>query len=314
MYKKFSLIANIHTLEIRTNEKLNVSAKLRGYAIKHPEEAEAINRCIDGKFTRGNQNAEKIGTYFILNLNKYDGEIYFFSEFLERLRTIEEVLHIQGQYKITRADLKFDSSDPDFYEKNKKIVRLLMALIADSMNVRNYWRAEDGATLEQRSLRINTCCWDLEYYNKAIESNGTNNARARLELRLMDSQNGFDDLGKAFEARMNEFHGEMIGETGRFDVQRVLEKTNEELLKYWRTGRYSTIQRFLMQERYNEVLFTRGQLLPLLDKMKPSIKRNGNRWIDKYCKTHGSFGFVQRGELKEFWDCLADARDKYFGA
>lgn len=313
MYKKYTIRANIHTLEIRTDEKVDVSARIRGYAIKDPEKAEAVNRCIEGKFTRGNQNAEKNGRYFILNLNKWDGNnIYFFSEFVERLKDLEEVLHIKNKYKITRFDLKFDSSDPESYEENSKLFRLLMALLAEVMNVRNYWKAEDGATLEQRSIRLNSCGWDLEYYNKAIESNGEDEAKARLELRLMDSQNGFEDLQKAIEARMDAFYLAMVGDDGKFDVDRVYQKANEALLKYWKTGRYRTMQRFLAQERFQEILFTRRQLIILLNKMVPSEKRNGNRWIDKYCKTHGSFGFVQRGELAECWESLLVARDNYF--
>ena len=222
MYKKYTIRANIHTLEIRTDVKVDVSARIRGYAIKDPEKAEAVNRCIEGKFTRGNQNAEKNGRYFILNLNKWDGNnIYFFSEFVERLKDLEEVLHIKNKYKITRFDLKFDSSDPESYEENSKLFRLLMALLAEVMNVRNYWKAEDGATLEQRSIRLNSCGWDLEYYNKAIESNGEDEAKARLELRLMDSQNGFEDLQKAIEARMDAFYLAMVGDDGKFDVDRV---------------------------------------------------------------------------------------------
>lgn len=311
----YTVRANIHTIEIATEETINVTQILADYGKQCPEQSEAIDRCINLKVARGKQTVKKCGKSFILNLNKWDGEnICLYSEFNEKLQMIMNILGIAGKYKIVRADLKFDSTDPEFYERNKKLVRLILTVIANEEKVKNFWRAEDGATLEQRSLRVNASSWDLEYYNKTIESNGEDVAAARLEYRYSNTKDGIKILADTFEIRMTDLFMSMIDEDNEISVQGTLEKCNQQLLKYWESGKYKNLHYFVSQERYQEIMFTRGQLAALIARIeqREGKETNTRKWIDNHNRRYSKLDFVRAEDIADFWECLRNARIKYF--
>ena len=311
----YTVRANIHTFEIETFEKINVTKMLEQYARDELETAKRINACIKATNNRFGRGA-KTGKRFILNLNKWFGtDIFYFSEFTEILKTITDVLGIGGNYKIIRCDMKLDSTDDEFYERNKKLVRLMLTAVANGYSLKNIYRAEDGATLEQRSFRVVASNWDIEYYNKNIESEGKDPSKARLELRLMNNKNGITDLQNAFGSRLTDIFLHMgDGETA--DLLPVLEQSNEVLFDKWVEGGYKNLHIFLEQRNLQEIMFTRSQLVMLIERISASgllDKKitNIQKYIDNHFNRYSRITFVNESQMTEFWQGLIDAKDNY---
>lgn len=322
LYKWHTVRTNIHTLEIKTDSQLNATQILKQYADTDPETAARVNSCINTKASRMNANAEKIGRTFILNLNKWDGDnLFLHSEFMEKLRIMEKVLGIGGKYSVVRCDLKFDSADLEFYERNKKLVRLMLMAIAYGKKVRNVWRAEDGVTLEQRSFKINASSFDIEYYDKRIESEGTDPSKARLEMRFTGDMEP-ERLEDSLEARMMDLYmhtgAEQTDENAWcIDVSPILTQCNEVLLREWNTGKYRNLHGFVDQKNLQEVLFTRGQLAMLISRIAResdgAVKvTDTQKWIDNHNARYGKIEFVRAETVNAFWECLMDAQTRYF--
>lgn len=323
MKKVYTIRANIHTIEIMTDKRLNVNEQLKRIQESGAASDQAIVKKIR-ECIRGNTSFTQ--RKFILNMNKWNGakeNIWNYAEFMENLATFTKYLGIGNAYTITRADMKFDSSDPKFYEENKKLVRFWMTAIADGTEQANMWQSLDGRTLKQRSFKLwaSDRSWELEYYDKDQESSGRDPSKARIEFHIM-GKFAPEQLEAAINTRIDDLR---LNHTGialdddcyNLSLEPTQERQNAALIGIWKSGSYKNLHRFIEQDRVREVLFTRGQLVLLLSQLARDTEaniaiKNPQKWIDKHNNRYGKIEFVKESDIDELWQCLEDAKQCYF--
>lgn len=164
-------------------EKLNdyhVTGSIHTLSVKSPGQVEIdpdVARCIDAAYSRN-----KDRTTSIINPNKLMGDLFKYSEFET---AFESILAASGinDYNIVRADMRFDSYDPDHYRRYAKLNRYLISLLAVQYKVENCYRTENLFSQRQLSVAIKNKYFEIENYDKAAESQGKDPAKSRLEER-----------------------------------------------------------------------------------------------------------------------------------
>lgn len=309
-YSVYSVSANIHTLELTILGELNVDDAISSYAQNHPEDANSadlwrVQKCIRSVWT--NKIKNKFLTVMTLNLNKWDGQnIWKYSEFCAVLDRIKEILDIGSRAKLTRIDMKFDSEDPNFYEQHKKVASLLLAdrrVLNDK--IPNFWRGWDENSLENRSIKLQTASFEIEYYNKAIESGGKDPAAARFEIRNIDRAHGIDSVETGFRDILSDLMAGISKEP------EVLAAYNDVLYKKWQTGNYKRPDWFLMQDRIAEYIFTRSQADELMARIHNETVEQGHKFMANYNDRKRKIPFLTKRETSHFLRILMSAAEKY---
>lgn len=117
-----------------------------------------------------------------LNANKKAyKEIFDLSEFEQVYIQIIQEMELVDYHK-TRVDFRIDCYQ-DNYNELLKLNKLIILLLIMRYQIRNKYQSIDPLTLEILTIRIQNNYIECENYNKNIQSNGTDNAKNRLELR-----------------------------------------------------------------------------------------------------------------------------------
>lgn len=309
-YSVYSVSANIHTLELTILGELNIDETISSYAQKHSEDINnadlwRVQKCI--RSIRTNKIKDKFLTVITLNLNKWDSQnIWKYSEFCAVLDRIKKILGIESRSKLTRIDLKIDSEDPNFYEQHKKVASLLLAdRRVLNGKIPNFWRAWDEDSLENRSIRLQKASFEIEYYNKAIESGGKDPAAARFEIRIIDRVHGIDSAPDGFRDILLEL------KEGIAKEPEVLAAYNDVLYKKWQTGNYKRPDWFFMQDRIAEYIFTRSQADELMARIRNETMEQGHKSMANYNTRKRKISFLTKRETSHFLRMLTSAVEKY---
>ncbi len=189
-YKKFhnygDLIASIHTLNVSTHAYIS-------------------NRDIPNEYKDSvHAYPKRDSTVIKINPNKICGDRFRFSELKETVNEIVAVLGISEDYKITRSDLRFDSADPNYYKTFAKLNRYLISLIAVNYKVRNTYVTKSLFNKKLLSIAIKNTQFEVEYYDKKAESNGSDLSASRFEMRLKSLSCKIEELPKVTRERWAE--------------------------------------------------------------------------------------------------------------
>ena len=167
----YRLKGSVHTVEIKS----------AGVAEAPQEE---LAECITST-TQHKKTGEAV-TKSIINPNKLTGDVFGFREFQAVLGTILAGSGIE-QYNFVRTDMRFDSYDPQHYERYAKLNRYLISLLAVTYQIKNVYRAEDFFTQKQLSIAAKNDYFQIENYDRARKSETTGNttepAQSRIEIR-----------------------------------------------------------------------------------------------------------------------------------
>lgn len=243
---KYRLTGSIHTLSIRVDGAVGVIPKEYSDAVK----------CSSRKTEQGTV------TTCILNLNKIEGEIYSFWEFLLMLQTVLNSMGIM-KYRIIRADMRFDSFELEHYQEFSKLNRYLISMLAVTYHVRNTYFTQDLFSQKQLSVAVKNKYFEIENYDKEAESNGTDAACSRLEERSKSWKN--NDF-------INEFVGHWFRRWDKAIEKRawVHKRYNDELERIYKEGKNSfpvqfrSLTDFLIQ--YRGCIFCKEQMVELLSR------------------------------------------------
>lgn len=276
-----------------------------GYMNEQMAAFDQIVKSCSKKKVRGQDRYE---WYLQLNPNKVkkDGTmIMSFSEFVEVLYHTLEHMESIG-FRITRADLSFNSNDSEDYEKFKKLNRLLICCIADAFSVKNCYKTADLWTDKSLSVAIKNDVLEAENYDKEAESGGTVETKNRLEIRSKRIH------GTLEEEFMEKWFKRFDKALERFEE--VQARYNQELEQIWlndikkekKDRDFLSLTAFLMQ--YRDCIFTRHQLIDLLERIgveNPKSKA-------KNFKERHRIEFFSKTDLAVIIKALKTATIKYF--
>lgn len=253
-------------------------------------------------------------TYLQLNPNKLDGEQKIITRYSELQKVLDIIFNGIGasvdDLSMSRADLCFDSTDPEAYEDYKKLHRLLICCVAEAYSFKNCYQACDLWTYKSLSIAIKNDEAEIENYDKDEESNGGSESKNRLELRAKKMQKSniqheFLDkwcnrLDKAIECF------EDVKQHYNMELERLY-KTDLAKPKKYRD--YANLNGFLL--RYKECIFDRRQMVDLLSRFD-EVKNPSSR-ADNFKRKH-YIEYFSRNDLKYIVKCLKNKIKEYFNS
>lgn len=207
----YILTCGFHTIEVRVD----------GYYASHPIFE-------DAKVTKTFYKTARDGdtrTYIILNLNKlfeigipeinelleidpdippHKAYIEKFSVFCKALSFVLDSLGI-AKYKIVRADLKFDNSDPDFFETYEKLQRYILLGFKAAYGILNQYKVTDLDNPTNISASVRQPQFQIESYDKRRESASRDPSASRFEIRSIGRSSGMDIGQGELEGLKHEF-------------------------------------------------------------------------------------------------------------
>lgn len=250
------------------------------------------------------RNKDKNETYMRVNPNKNNNG-YILTEYTAFQKVMQDVFEELGvkEFKWKRVDMSFNTMDNKYYANYTKLNRLLIACIANSTNDKNTYDTKNFWNGKTKSLATKNQLREVEFYDKADESQNRSPYYSRLELRSV-RMNGdieheflevwFERLDKAieeFEAVQNSFN------------QNMAEIYLEDLAKKKHDREFLSINSFLMTRR--DYIFTSSQMKKLLMLLGLSTEEAQNKAYN--FKKYHSIEYFKREDIEEI---VADIKEK----
>lgn len=250
------------------------------------------------------RNKDKNETYMRVNPNKNNND-YILTEYTAFQKVMQDVFKELGvkEFKWKRVDMSFNTMDNKYYANYTKLNRLLNACIANSTNDKNTYDTKNFWNGKTKSLATKNQLREVEFYDKADESQNRSPYYSRLELRSV-RMNGdieheflevwFERLDKAieeFEAVQNRFN------------QNMAEIYLEDLAKKKHDREFLSINSFLMTRR--DYIFTSSQMKKLLMLLGLSKEEAQNKAYN--FKKYHSIEYFKREDIEEI---VADIKEK----
>ena len=272
--KEYSLTGSIHTLAVRS----------QGLVENVPQE---VDNCITSS-TKMKGTAEITTT--IINPNKLKGDLYKYSELYTAMGTILQAAGIDD-YALIRADLRLDSFDPEHYKQYAKMNKYLISALALTYSVRNCYRSTDLFSQAQLSVAIKNRYFEAENYDKNAESEGTDAAQSRLELRSKNftSENLPEEFTEHWFLRLDR---------ALANLDKVQSRYNDELINIYEEDknakpcRFRTVTDFIIQ--YQDSIFTKAQLIDLLSRIPEVGPEKAKTKAENHKKRYGIEYFSQK--------------------
>lgn len=209
------------------------------------------------------RNEDKQETYIRVNPNKENNGYILtgYKAFNKVMNSVFEELEIED-FKWKRVDMSFNTMDNKYYQNYTKLNRLLIACIANSSHDKNTYDTKDFWTGRTKSLATKNQLREVEFYDKADESNNRSPYYSRLELRSvrMNGDIEHEFLNVWFE-RLDNAVMEFEAVQDRFN-QNMAEIYLEDLARKKRDREFMSINSFLMTRR--DYIFTSRQMKKLL--------------------------------------------------
>lgn len=269
----YCLTGSIHTLSVKSPGMVE-------------DIDESVKNCIESctKTQGGRTTTSKI------NPNKLTGDVFTYGEFETTFETILAGAGID-EYEIVRADMRFDSYDPDHYKQYAKLNRYLVSAMAVTYSVKNKYRTTDLFSQQQLSVAIKNKYLELESYDKNEESHGTDPAMSRLEERSKHWQD--KDLRREFEEHWFKRWDKAIKKLS------LVQKTyNDNLERLYLEGknaypcRFRSLTDFLIQ--YQDCIFCKAQMIDLLSRLPEIGADKAKTRAENHKKRYGIEYFSQK--------------------
>lgn len=280
-----------------------------------PEEITEIESAVQGTVKSCSRKKERgkdsYRTYLQLNPNKIEGKQQIVTRFSNFQEILSLILNGCGsdleRFTYNRADLCFDSSFESAFEDYKKLHRLLICCVSDAYIVKNCYHTEHLWELQDLSLAIKNDRFEMENYDKQVESSGSSESRNRLELRAKRiNQQSLQHEFELWCTRLDKAAKHYENVQHRYnDVLERLYKQDRSKPKKYRV--YRTLTDFLL--RYQECIFCRSQLVDLLSRFD-EVKNPESR-ADNFKKKHHIEYFSER-DLKFIVNVIKRKIRQYF--
>lgn len=209
------------------------------------------------------RNKDKSETYMRVNPNKNNNG-YILTEYTAFKKVMQDVFDELGvsDFKWKRIDMSFNTMDNTYYTNYTKLNRLLIACIANSTNDKNTYDTKNFWNGKTKSLATKNQLREVEFYDKADESNNRSPYYSRLELRSVRMKGDIEhEFLKVWFDRLDNAVEEFEAVQDRFN-QSMAEVYLEDLAKKKHDREFMSINSFLMTRR--DYIFTSSQMKKLL--------------------------------------------------
>ena len=209
------------------------------------------------------RNKDKNETYMRVNPNK-NNKGYILTEYTAFKKVMQDVFDELGvsDFKWKRIDMSFNTMDNTYYSNYTKLNRLLIACIANSTNDKNTYDTKNFWNGKTKSLATKNQLREVEFYDKADESNNKSPYYSRLELRSVRMKGNIEhEFLKVWFDRLDNAVEEFEAVQDRFN-QSMAEVYLEDLAKKKHDREFMSINSFLMTRR--DYIFTSCQMKKLL--------------------------------------------------
>ena len=259
-----------------------------------------LNKANDNGFVtncniRKVRNEDKQETYIRVNPNK-ENNGYILTDYSEFKKVMDGVFEELGitDFKWKRVDMSFNTMDNKYYANYTKLNRLLIACIANSSNDKNTYDTKNFWNGKTKSLATKNQLREVEFYDKADESQNRSPYYSRLELRSvrMNGDIEHEFLNVWFE-RLDNAVKEFEAVQDRFN-QNMAEIYLEDLAKKKRDREFMSINSFLMTRR--DYIFTGNQMKKLLMLLGLTEKAAKNKAYN--FKKHHNIEYFKRDDLE----------------
>lgn len=284
----YKLTSSVHTLSVKSPDHVK-------------DVQESVEDCISVSST---STAAGETTTCIINPNKLTGDCLAYSEFQTVIGTILAGAGIR-EYRINRADMRFDSYDGDHYERFSKLNRYLISALATTYKTKNNYRATDLFSDKQLSIAVKNDYFEAENYDRSAKSVITGNtvepAKSRLELRTVsrqwrkinEQQQDRDNLEKLKKDMTDTWFKRW--DKALQNLSLVHKKYNDALEQIYNEGKsaypkkFRSLTDFLIQ--YQNSIFCKTQMIELLSRF-PEVKDPKTR-AENHKKRYGIEYFSQ---------------------
>ena len=269
----YKLMGSIHTLSVKSD------------GVVEDVQPEVSDCIIASTHTKNGTT-----TTSIINPNKLVGDVFTYSEFDTVLNTILAGSGID-KYTLIRADMRFDSYEPEHYRDYAKLNRYLISALAVTYKVDNCYCSENLFSQQQLSIAIKNKYFECENYDKAAESHGTDAASSRLEVRSKSWAD--NDLRREFVEHWFSRWDKAIR-----NLDQVHKRYNDELEKIYLAGRqayprkFRSLTDFLMQ--YQGCIFCKAQMIDLLSRFPEVGPEKARTRAENHKKRYGIEYFSRR--------------------
>lgn len=168
------------------------------------------------------RNEDEQETYLRVNPNRNNNG-YILTEYTAFKKVMKDVFEELAitDFKWKRVDMSFNTMDNKYYLNYTKLNRLLIACIANSSNDKNTYDTKNFWNGKTKSLATKNQLREVEFYDKADESQNRSPYYSRLELRSVRMKDSIeheflkvwfdrlDDAVKEFEAVQDRFNHSM---------------------------------------------------------------------------------------------------------
>lgn len=250
------------------------------------------------------RNEDEQETYLRVNPNRNNnGHILTeYTAFKKVMIDVFEELEI-SDFKWKRVDMSFNTMDNKYYPNYTKLNRLLIACIANSANDKNTYDTKNFWNGKTKSLATKNQLREVEFYDKADESQNRSPYYSRLELRSVRMKDSIeheflkvwfdrlDDAVKEFEAVQDRFNHSMA------------ELYLEDLSRKKRDRKFMSVNSFLMTRR--DYIFTSNQMKKLL-MLLGFTEEEANNKASNFKKYHN----IEYFSLEDLKAIVTDIKEK----
>lgn len=269
-------------------ENYTLTGSIHTLAVKSQGLVENVDPSVLKCITAQSQTQHGRTTTSIINPNKLAGDLLRYSDFQAALKRILAGAGIE-EYQVLRVDMRFDSYDARHYRVYAKLNRYLISALAVTYCVQNCYRSENLFSQQQLSIAIKNKYFEIENYDKAAESGGTDIAMSRLEERSKSWKD--NDLEREFCE-----HWFLRWDKALGHLKAVQERYNDELEKIYNKDKDAEVRRFLnLREfimKYQDCIFTKAQMINLCERIGGCS--TPKTYAENYKKRYGIEFFSQK--------------------
>lgn len=185
----------------------------------------------------------------------------------------------------------------EFYKQNKKLVRFLMFVMAEENNAEIYLEKGFTPKRQWRLVVLNNYNYCIEFFRDEKEK-----GKEQLGSLTLTHYGECTDIKEVVNIAIN--HLSEVVENIDLGTCNVLAERNKAMVNKWTDGEFKGLYEFTCQRDVQENIFTRAQLVSLIEELmqrNPREKtKNAQKFIDNYKARYNKIQYIGKKDLETF--------------